>query len=80
MTENCSAAAGHVDAKVSYYRSRSANHRHDENASLRRIGALDSWGSLYSTPISCGMNSSSAQENAFCAALAEHNGGPVELL
>jgi hypothetical protein len=57
MAENCSAAAGHVDANVSFCRPRNANRPHDENASLRRVGALDSWGLLCSTTISNGMNS-----------------------
>ena len=38
--------------------------------SVRRVGALDSWGLLYSTPISYGMNSGNAQEKAFRAELA----------
>jgi hypothetical protein len=37
---------------------------------VRRVGALDSWGLLYSTPISHGMNSGSAHEKAFRAELA----------
>ena len=38
--------------------------------SVRRVGALDSWGLLYSTPISYGMESGSAGERAFRAELA----------
>jgi hypothetical protein len=38
--------------------------------SVRRVGALDSWGLLYSTRISYGMNSSNAQEKAFRTELA----------
>ena len=37
---------------------------------VRRVGALDSWGLLYSTPISHGMNSGSVAEKAFRAELA----------
>ena len=38
--------------------------------SLRRVGALDSWGLLYSDPISYGMESGSAGEKAFRTELA----------
>jgi hypothetical protein len=38
--------------------------------SVRRVGALDSWGLLYSTPISYGMESGSALEKAFRVELA----------
>jgi hypothetical protein len=38
--------------------------------SVRRVGALDSWGLLYSTPISYGMESGSALERAFRTELA----------
>ena len=37
----------------------------------RRVGALDGWGLLHSTPISYGLNISTADEKSFRAELAQ---------